>query len=387
MLQHEDRPARRRARSIRLSDAEVEELLDELDRREGSRPRQLAPPLYSYRIADLHLDLAVSSNSWTPYRVPTRWLSEEALGCLHGSFVHTGTEARAVLITPYGTWHDQEGRVARCVHVGGHVHELNIRFTHPIDLSYFCLAAGTCRVLLVEDDKLVARMISAWFQQYNAEVDHVESAEAGIERVRQTQYDVIMLDMVLPDRPGWELAREVRAGGFSGRIVAMSAMDTPQTQRQAFDAGCDQFVAKPFDRTFVGELVRSLREEPILSNLHDDPTMAEFLLAFATGLPVHCRRIRKAVSQRDIQALSAEVRMLKAQGGICGYDVIAGAAAQVETALEQGAAGEDLCRRLNELLRLCSRVRAPAGKGGSSESSKPAPTKVQSEAKRPASGG
>ncbi len=370
MLQHEEQRSRRRSRSIRLTDAEIESILDELDRRQGGRPRQLMPPFYSYRIPDMHLDVATSSTSWTPYSVPTRWLSEDAVGALHGSFVHTGTACRVVLITPYGTWHDQDGHVARCVHVGGHVHELHIRFTQPIDLSYFCLAAGACRVLLVEDDRLVARMIAAWFKQDNAEVDHVATAEAALERTQQTHYDVIMLDLELPDRPGWEVARALRSRGFAGRIFAMSALESGDMQRRAFDAGCDQFLAKPFDQTVVAELVRSLREEPILSHLHDDPSMSEFLTAFAQELPQRCRQIREALGHADYDRLTRELRSLRSQSGTCGYDVVADAATQAEAALTSGAHSDDLARTVNELLRLCSRVRAPSA-GGEKRDSQP----------------
>lgn len=365
MLQHQEQHARKRSRSIRLSDDQVEALLDELDRRESGRPRQLAPPRYSYRIPDMHLDLALTSGSvMALYSVPTRWLCDEAVGCLHGSFVHTGTPCKVVLMTPYGTWHEQEGLVAACTHVEGHVHELTIRFTSTIDLSYFCLAAGSCRVLLVEDDRLVARMISAWFQQYNADVDHVTTAQAGLERCGQSQYDVLLLDMELPDNPGWQVASHVREAGYSGRIVAMSATDTPQLQRRAFDAGCDQFLAKPFDRSVIAELVRSLREEPILSNLHDDPTMVEFLSAFVAELPQRCRRIRATLMQRELDALTRELRLLKAQAGTCGFDVIAEAAGKIETDMRDAAPVEDVLRGVGELLRLCTRARAPGGSGG-----------------------
>ncbi len=375
MLRPQEQQVRKRVRCIRLPDGDIEALLDELDRRESGRPRHLPPPRYSYRVPDMHLDLAVSNaGPMAPYSVPTRWLSDEAVGCLYGSFVHRGNPCRVVLMTPYGTWHEQQGAVGACIHVGGHVHELEIHFTQPIDLSYFCLAAGSCRVLLVEDDKLVARMISAWFKQYNAEVDHVDRGGDVLLRCEQTRYDVILLDMELPDQPGWEVARRLRAAGYGGRILAISAGDTPQVQRRAFDAGCDQFLAKPFDRGAVAELVRSLREEPILSHLHDDPTMAEFLTAFVAGLPGHCRRLRLALKDGDFERLQRELRMLKSQSGTCGYDVLADAAHEIEQALNRGAPGADVMREMNELLRLCSRVRAPTvGRPGARRENSPGP--------------
>lgn len=360
MTQHDDYKGRRRARSVRLSARDTEVLLDELDRAEGDLPMKLIPPRYPYRIPDLHLDVRLHSGSaFVPYLVPTRWLSQGALGCLHGSFVHRGTLCRAVLITPYGTWHDQEGCVESCQHVDGHVHEFELRFLRKIDLSFFCLAAGTCRVLVVEDDRLTARMIGTWFTKLNAKVSHVEDGLAAIGQISKTRFDLVLLDLELPQAHGFQVARTVRQEGYSGRIVAMSSLGTPDVQRQSLDSGCDQFLAKPFGQAEVAELVNSLRKEPIVSAFHGDQAVAELITAFADELPNHTRAIWKALLTSDMKALHTAARCLKAQGGTCGFDPIAEAAAAIESAIVNGAPAGDIRRSVDQLVNLCARVRAP----------------------------
>ena len=357
---NDDDMSARRSRSIRLAEDEISALLDRMDRADREAQPKPRPPRYSYRIMALQLDVwQIGNSTFVPYSVPTRWLSSNGLSCLFGCFVHPGTACRAKLVTLYGTWLEAEGVVRRCRHVDGNVHDMEMAFVRPVDTAMCCSDAVPCQVLLVEDDQLTARMITAWLTQHNATVRHSEDGHAALQVATDQKFDLVLLDLELPVLDGISTARALRADDFAGRIVAISSLNSAEVQRTALEAGCDQFMAKPFGRADVAELLRALRQEPLLSTLHDDESVAELLKAFIEQLPKEMSAIRRAIESADQRALNALVRKLKSQAAVYGYEMIAIAADAVFAALTEGASAAEVRSRVDYTLNLCSRARSP----------------------------
>jgi len=76
------------------------------------------------------------------YLVRTRNLSPTGIAFLHGSFVYTGTGCVLALHDAQGKIVGVEGKVVRCQHVRGHVHDIGVRFSRPLDVKQFLLATG-----------------------------------------------------------------------------------------------------------------------------------------------------------------------------------------------------------------------------------------------------
>jgi two-component system cell cycle response regulator CtrA len=104
------------------------------------------------------------------------------------------------------------------------------------------------RLLLIEDDLTVARGIVAMLKPYGMAVETVDTGEEGRERALTAAYDLILLDMMLPDMGGHEVLRRLRAADISTPVLVLSGHATPQTKVLAFNLGADEFMAKPFDR-------------------------------------------------------------------------------------------------------------------------------------------
>ncbi|WIM95393.1 response regulator [Actinoplanes oblitus] len=113
------------------------------------------------------------------------------------------------------------------------------------------------RILLVEDEELNRMLVKAVLSR--AGVDAVRDAELvdattlteARNRLRDGGYDMILLDLNLPDGNGLSLARELKAGEQPADrprpvVVAVTASVLPQDQKAALDAGCDDFLDKPY---------------------------------------------------------------------------------------------------------------------------------------------
>lgn len=103
-------------------------------------------------------------------------------------------------------------------------------------------------LLVIEDDPSNTRLISMVLRERPYTLVEVTTSERGIETLQTRQIDLILLDLRLPGMNGWEFARTVKAHPQWRQIplIAVSAPTSAQDQQQAFEAGCDAFIAKPF---------------------------------------------------------------------------------------------------------------------------------------------
>ena len=104
------------------------------------------------------------------------------------------------------------------------------------------------RVLLVEDDLAAARGLTLVLKSGGAVVDHTTCGEEALELARVYDYDVVLLDLALPDVEGYEVVRRMRAGRIETPVMVLSGTARPQAKVKAFGVGADDFVTKPFDK-------------------------------------------------------------------------------------------------------------------------------------------
>ncbi len=105
------------------------------------------------------------------------------------------------------------------------------------------------RVLLVEDDLTAARGVAMMLKGGNAVVDHAESGEEALELVRHYDYDLMVLDLMLPDLEGYEVVRRMRLGRNHTPVLVLSGLTRPEAKVKALGLGADDFMTKPFDRS------------------------------------------------------------------------------------------------------------------------------------------
>jgi two-component system cell cycle response regulator CtrA len=105
----------------------------------------------------------------------------------------------------------------------------------------------TVRVLLVEDD-IATEEASLVLRSAGFMVDYTDTGHEALKMARRYDYDLILLDLMLPDIEGYEVIRRMRAAHKSTPLIVLSAQCRPQDKVKAFAIGADDFVAKPFDR-------------------------------------------------------------------------------------------------------------------------------------------
>jgi two-component system cell cycle response regulator CtrA len=103
------------------------------------------------------------------------------------------------------------------------------------------------RVLLVEDDLATARGITLMLKQASMIVDAADTGEEAMELARLYDYDIVVLDLMLPDMEGYEVVRRLRAARIETPVLILSGMTRPQAKVKGFGMGADDYITKPFD--------------------------------------------------------------------------------------------------------------------------------------------
>ncbi len=102
------------------------------------------------------------------------------------------------------------------------------------------------RLLIVEDEREMAQLLKVGLEEENHIVSLTFDGISGLELARTCDFDVIILDVMLPKLDGFEVARRLRAKGNRTPILMLTARDTVPDVVKGLDLGADDYLTKPF---------------------------------------------------------------------------------------------------------------------------------------------
>jgi two-component system response regulator QseB len=114
------------------------------------------------------------------------------------------------------------------------------------------------RVLVVEDDRMIAKGLQTALKQDGYAVDGVGDGRSATEALRTSRFDLVLLDLGLPERDGLEVLRDLRRRGDATPVIIVTARDDIQNRIAGLDAGADDYIIKPFDLDEVAARMRSV---------------------------------------------------------------------------------------------------------------------------------
>jgi DNA-binding response OmpR family regulator len=114
------------------------------------------------------------------------------------------------------------------------------------------------RLLLVEDEMKVARFISQGLKEHNYIVDVANDGEMASELAYVEDYDLIIVDLMIPKKNGIRLIKELRLNGKTAPILILSAKDSVKDKVEGLDLGADDYMTKPFAFSEFLARIRSL---------------------------------------------------------------------------------------------------------------------------------
>ena len=153
---------------------------------------------------------------------------------------------------------------------------------------------GECRVrlLLVEDDEEISAMLGDFLESEGFSVDTAADGEAGCARFSAAQYDLVLLDLMLPRRSGLDVLRAIRKSGSTVPVIILSARDSDSDVTLDLGLGADDYVVKPFSVSQVlARIKANLRRSTVWAEGAEAP--AEVLRAGALAMDCAAHRVEK----------------------------------------------------------------------------------------------
>lgn len=117
------------------------------------------------------------------------------------------------------------------------------------------------RILVVEDEQGIAQNLRMALSAKGHTVTLAEDGHSGLILGQHSHFDLIILDMMLPQMPGPEVARRLRAAGCPARILGLSALTRPEEVANGLEQGCDSYLRKPFDLKILFALIEAMMRQ------------------------------------------------------------------------------------------------------------------------------
>jgi len=227
------------------------------------------------------------------------------------------------------------------------------------------------RILLAEDNTDNQALISYFIRKTGASIKIAENGAIALQNALDTEFDLILMDVQMPEMDGLEATKQLRQAGYLKPIVALTANATHEDTEECYQAGCNKFLSKPVNwNLFYQTLAEYLPTKqssknkaiPIKTNLLiNDPEILKLIVALLGALPERLEHISNALEQRDWETLVDHLHQLKGVGGNFGYPQLTKLSTRMECEAKQHGY-DTISASCKELKNLISNMRAGAPK-------------------------
>jgi CheY-like chemotaxis protein len=179
-------------------------------------------------------------------------------------------------------------------------------------------------------------------------------------------FDVVLMDVQMPRLDGYHATARLRAAGYRGVVVALTAHALESERARCLEAGCDDFLSKPVEPAqLVATIAKHVgprpaaepaADAPLMSHLAGSDGLDELLREFVEALPERVAAMECDLATGDLHQLAGRTHQLKGTAGVYGFPRLTEAARELEASLKAGRPVDDIQAKLGRLGSLCRRA-------------------------------
>lgn len=199
------------------------------------------------------------------------------------------------------------------------------------------------RVLLAEDNPDNQQLIRLYLENAGIAVTIADNGRHAVEQALAGDFDLVLMDMQMPEMDGVEATRLLRATGYGRPILALTANATAGSRELTRDAGCNDFLTKPIDRAHFYRALSShliQADSTESSPVTDGAEYRALAQRFVGSLPERVAHMQTMIEQLQWKQLAATAHQLKGSAGGLGHPGLGEIAAEIETQVNTGEYAE-----------------------------------------------
>jgi two-component system response regulator FixJ len=373
-------PLSNQPNTIRMAGADLARLQHELDAGSDAQNPKREFVRWPFQKEGVRVEIVQVGGNSSPLNLAARNLSSAGMSVLHSAYIHVGTACIVHLGHSDGSTRPVPGKIVRCRHVRGLVHEVGIKFTSVISLRDYmkvdpmqgsftlervnpeALVGG---VLHIEDSGADRRLVRHYLRNTQLNVVSAETAAEGLKRASEG-FEVILCDYDLPDLTGAQVVERLRDESVATPVIMISALTDPITRGKMRDARASAYLSKPVTEE---QLLRAVAEfllsdggsdagGPVYTTLKAaDPTFA-FVTEFVADLKKNAATLNTALGAEDLAAAKRVCFQIKGSAASLGFAVIGKAADAALTQLNATSSVGESGKQMRSLISMCMNARA-----------------------------
>jgi CheY-like chemotaxis protein/HPt (histidine-containing phosphotransfer) domain-containing protein len=388
--------------TLPLSSKERRKVVDQLN----WTAKQIMPPAerramrLDYAAEQMVATITHPNGQQVTYSVVPRNLSQWGVAFLHGRFVYPNSPVVLLMPMRGGTWQQIAGRIVRCRHVSGMMHEVSAQFDVAITVSEFVSVTreqemklvcetearmdadaiaqakrggGQEKAVIFSTSNIEVQLLQHWMSQLGITAEWAVNEESLGDLIRETGATLVVVDLGVDSGPGLAAMRALRSNGqYNGLMLALSADESKPLREEAMTGGANAFVVKPISG--VGALQQCLSKlrneqhspvpvshagDALYSTMMQDPEMRPLIGAFVRNVTALGQRLEESLKAGDRDQLLRLCLDIKGSGGGYGFAIISQSAMHVLAELKNHAQVVAAVRKcVQELIDLIARVRS-----------------------------
>ncbi|MBN2030906.1 response regulator [bacterium] len=194
------------------------------------------------------------------------------------------------------------------------------------------------RILLAEDDPSGQKLMNHLLKRLGYEVDIAENGKKVLERLSQNPYDIVLMDMEMPEMDGFTATREIRKNNQCKDlpIIALTAHAMKEHRNETIRAGCTDYISKPVDREQLDQLLQKYLKKEVVEVVEeveqDDPLMAELTHFFISDLGQRIKQFSEDFHSHNLDEVIRFGHSLKGTAGSYGFPKFSKIGSDIEQA-------------------------------------------------------
>ena len=219
----------------------------------------------------------------------------------------------------------------------------------------------TGRVLLAEDNLDNQRILSHVLQRLGLHVAVADHGRAALERALAEPFDLVLMDMQMPEMDGYAATSQLRQRGYTRPIVALTANAMRGDEEKCLRAGCSAYLTKPVDRNQLATVLSQFLQPSEASSTGSmysgvpDPAFQSLVREYVAGLSATRVQMAQAFAAGDLKQLASLAHQVKGAAGMYGFAELGESAGLIESACRENQETDLIGELLNEfddLIRL-----------------------------------